>query len=262
MTYPINEILTVLEEKYPASLAMSFDNPGLQVGRRTGQAGKAAVALDVTEEVIDRCIREDIPLLVTHHPLMLDGIRQVTDASLAGRRALRMAEHRIAHFSIHTNYDVVDMGRLAADRLGLEDREILELTCTTDTGSYGIGVSGLLPAPLTLGDCCHLVCRAFDLDGVRLFGKPEQPVRKMAVSPGSGKSMIASALEKGAEVLVTGDIGHHDGLDAREQGLAVIDAGHYGVEQIFIGHLSQVLRERFPGLELVEIRGLQPFMNV
>ena len=56
----------------------------------------------------------------------------------------------------------------------------------------------------------------------------------MAVCPGSGKSVIGLAIEAGADVLVTGDIDHHSGIDAVAQGLCIIDAGHYGIEHIFI----------------------------
>ena len=45
-----------------------------------------------------------------------------------------------------------------------------------------------------------------------------------------------------AQVLITGDIGHHDGIDAADQGLAVIDAGHYGLEHIFIDFMADFCR--------------------
>ena len=66
------------------------------------------------------------------------------------------------------------------------------------------------------------------LGTVKIFGNMEQSVSRLAISPGSGKSAVSAAIRKKADVLVTGDIGHHDGLDAVEQGLSIIDAGHYG----------------------------------
>lgn len=84
-------------------------------------------------------------------------------------------------------------------------------------------------------------------------------VQRLAVSPGSGKSAIAPALQKGADVLVTGDIGHHDGLDAWEQGLAVIDAGHYGTEYIFMEDMKAFLEERLEGVEIGTAPAANPF---
>ena len=56
------------------------------------------------------------------------------------------------------------------------------------------------------------------LGSLKVFGDMGKTVRRIAVSPGSGKSAISVALRKGADVLVTGDIGHHDGIDAVETG--------------------------------------------
>ena len=72
---------------------------------------------------------------------------------------------------------------------------------------------------------------------------------RAAVSPGAGGSMIAHGLAKGAEVLITGDIGHHSGIDAAAQGMAVIDAGHYGLEHIFMSFMKEYL-EKLPGADL------------
>ena len=44
-------------------------------------------------------------------------------------------------------------------------------------------------------------------------------------------------------MLITGDIDHHTGIDAVAQGLAVIDAGHYGIEHIFIEDVRIYLEE-------------------
>ena len=85
---------------------------------------------------------------------------------------------------------------------------------------------------------------------------------RLAVSPGSGKTAVAPAIAKGADVLVTGDIGHHDGLDAVEQGLAVIDAGHYGTEYIFIDDMKQFLEDKLPVLEVVATPVVHPFQVI
>jgi putative NIF3 family GTP cyclohydrolase 1 type 2 len=72
----------------------------------------------------------------------------------------------------------------------------------------------------------------------------------LAVLPGSGKSEIDLALKAGADVMITGDINHHAGIDAVEKGIAVIDAGHYGVEKLFVPYMANFLKNRFPELEI------------
>ncbi len=258
----VRDIAEKLEQAYPRRMAMDWDNPGLQTGHMDGKADKIMVALDATDEVVEQCVCADADLLVTHHPLLMSGIRKVNDESMAGRRILAMAEHRISHYAIHTNYDAAMMSDLAADRLALWDRKILEITGETDGKPYGIGYAGRLSAPVTARELCALVKKAFGLEAVRLFGAPDRKVQYAAVSPGSGKSMIGPALASGAELLITGDIGHHDGLDAVDQGLMIIDAGHYGIEHIFIGHMEGWLKEAFPQAEVLTARVKEPFVTL
>ena len=55
--------------------------------------------------------------------------------------------------------------------------------------------------------------------------------------------MFNAAYEKQASLLISGDISHHDALDALELGVATIDAGHYGLEHIFIADMAKRLRD-------------------
>ena len=87
----------------------------------------------------------------------------------------------------------------------------------------------------------------FDLPYVTVYGSElweTEPVKIAATCPGSGGSTIRAAIEKGAQVLITGDIGHHDGIDAEAQGLMIIDAGHYGLEHVFMDQAEAFLKER------------------
>ena len=62
--------------------------------------------------------------------------------------------------------------------------------------------------------------------------------------------------------MITGDIDHHEGIDAAAQGLAIVDAGHYGVEKLFIPYMVQYLRERTEGIEIVGQPVKQPFCYI
>ena len=80
------EIIKLLEEQFPPSLAMDWDNSGLQVGSRKTEVKKVLVALDATQKVVDHCVEAGVDLLVTHHPLMLDGLRKVNEDTMYGRK--------------------------------------------------------------------------------------------------------------------------------------------------------------------------------
>ena len=89
-----------------------------------------------------------------------------------------------------------------------------------------------------------------------------EKVKRIAICPGSGKSVIQAALDKNADVLITGDIGHHEGIDAVAQGLAIIDGGHYGIEHIFIEDMRQYLEKHLSEVEIVAAPISHPFLIV
>lgn len=246
-----SEIVKLIEKTYPPAYACSWDNSGLQAGRLEKEVTRIYVALDVTKEVIHEAIQKDADMIITHHPMLFKPLSRVTNEDFTGTCVVSLLQHDICCYAMHTNYDVLGMADLAADLIGLNDRKVLD---PADTGSIpeamrisdkaeGIGRIGLLSVPLSLESCCALVKEKFGLEHVTFFGDPEKSVKTAAICPGSGRSEIMNAAAGGADVLITGDIGHHEGLDALANGLAVIDAGHYGLEHIFVKNIMQYFTE-------------------
>lgn len=260
----VDALIRLLEKTYPRELAESWDNPGLLAGRRDKEVKNVFLALDATDQVIEKAIEKKADLLLTHHPLLFHAIKQVNTDTLAGRRLVRMIQADISYYAMHTNYDVVTMAPLSSQMLGLLEPAVLEVTRKDEeTGKEeGFGRVGMLPEPVGLEECAEMVKKAFGLDSVRIFGDPGQRILRAAISPGSGKSMIAPALHAKAEVLITGDIDHHEGIDAVAEGLAIIDAGHYGLEHIFVGHMVEFLRENCPDLNIYQEEIKNPFRIV
>jgi putative NIF3 family GTP cyclohydrolase 1 type 2 len=82
----------------------------------------------------------------------------------------------------------------------------------------------------------------------------------VALCGGSGGSLAAAATARGADVFVTGDVKHHQALDAQAAGTAIIDAGHHGTEWPFVQHLAERLSKDGPGGEvLVSETATDPF---
>ncbi len=256
------DIMAVIEGSYAREYAMEWDNVGLLVGRDDKEVARLYVALDAVDEVLDEAVKRGADMLVTHHPLIFGGMKRITNQDFIGRRVLLMARRDMAYYAMHTNYDVVRMARLSAELLRLKEQQVLEVTCEESGEAKGIGRIGYLEEPVSLKACCEGVKKAFSLEAVRVFGDLQKTVRKAAVCPGSGRSVIRDALYKGADVLITGDIGHHDGIDAVAQGMAVIDAGHYGLEHIFIEDMRRYLSEKLTDVEVIAASVKHPYMNI
>ena len=254
------DIMRVIETTYPKHAALEWDNVGLLVGRTEKEVKKIYVALDATDEVIDAAVEAKADLLITHHPLIFSPLKTITDAHFIGGRVVKLLQHDISYYAMHTNYDVHGMAELSGAILGLEGAETLEVT--NFESAEGIGRVGMLETKMSLKECCELVKEKFQLESVRVFGNLDSFVQRAAICPGSGKGMTELAIQKKADVLITGDIAHHEGIDAVAQGLAVIDAGHYGLEHIFINDMATFLGEKLQGVEIDKSSISHPFQTI
>lgn len=254
-----DEVIRRLEELSPLSYAESWDNPGLLAGRTEKEIKKIYVALDATTEVIDAAVRCGADMLLTHHPLIFKGIKKVNSEDYIGRRILKLLQADICYYAMHTNFDVTQMAYEAAKRFGIEKCAVLEVTSEINGEQKGIGRVGEFSKPMCLEGCAKSVKDIFDIEWVKVFGEADAPIARVAISPGSGKSMIDAALAHKVDVLITGDIDHHDGIDALERGMAVIDAGHFGLEKIFIPYMQEYLQEQIEGISVVCDKSESPF---
>lgn len=250
-----------VEAIYPTAAAVEWDNVGLLLGRTSKQVEKVYIALDATKEVISAAIEAEADLLLTHHPLIFTPLKNITDDQFIGERVMKILQQDMVYYAMHTNYDVLRMGGLASELLGLTKECILEETGGEES-RQGLGRIGDLSEVMTLEKCCVLVKEQFALDHVKVFGDLEQRVRCAAIMPGSGKGAIEIALQKGADVLITGDIDHHEGIDAVARNMAVIDAGHYGIEHIFVADMQCFFQQNLPDIKVVTAPKEYPFRIV
>jgi dinuclear metal center YbgI/SA1388 family protein len=99
---------------------------------------------------------------------------------------------------------------------------------------FGVGRVGELARQLTLADFISEVKSALSIGHVRLSGPAKEMVKTAAVCGGAGASLFTEALRVGADVLVTGDVKYHEALEAAEQGLTIIGAGHFASERLVL----------------------------
>ncbi len=242
----LEHILAVLEELAPSRLCESWDNSGLQLGSRRAPIHKILVSLDPTLAAVRKAARSGAQLLLTHHPLIFKPV-SCLNPDLHPGDVLHEAIHGgIAIIAAHTNLDSARGGLndLLAGLLGLGDVEVLEEEGGFREPGEGLGRIGVLPEPVTLPALVREVKRVFEVPAAGVVGSPDLRIRRVAVVGGSGGSMIQTASHRGAEVLITGDVGHHHALDALLRGVAVIDAGHFSTEKTAMKCFCRVLKSR------------------
>ena len=254
-------IIDRLEEIAPVSFAEDWDNVGLLVGSRKKEAKKIMVALDATDSVIAQASEQQVDMLITHHPMIFSSMKRVNDEDFIGRRIISLIQHDISYYAMHTNCDVCIMNDVAADKIELKPTAILEEIGEADGKSMGIGKVGTLPETISVQQLAAKVKAAFQISDVRVTGDLQKKVSRVAISTGAGKSMMKLALKKGAEVFITGDMDHHSVIDALDQGMQIIDAGHYGTEHFMVDYVASYLEKVFGSeIEVVKATEDNPFV--
>lgn len=246
----VKELTDYLNRHYSEKAAEEWDNVGLLVGDEEQEISHVFLALDATQGTIAEAISCGADMIVTHHPMIFSGIKKINNRTDTGRKVITLIQNHISYYAMHTNFDILGMADLSARYLGLTDCQVLSVTGEDENGPVGLGRVGSLPRPLSLETAAVYVKEALSLGDVRFYGEPETRIARVAVCTGSGKSLIKDVLSSGADAYVTGDIDYHTALDAVAEGLAIIDAGHYGTEYIFADAMKRELRGAFPALKI------------
>lgn len=343
-------IINAMEELAPARLTQNWDNTGLLLGDPGQHVSKVLVALDITPEVVEEAIIRRAELIITHHPVIFQPVRNLRKDKPIGQMLFKLIQNNISVYSAHTNLDMARGGvnDTLASLLKLENVQILQpleseklkkvvvfvpieyvgtvreamakagagfignysdcsfITkgvgtfkplegsnpfigetgeleqveeCRIETvvpesisgkviksmldahpyeevaydiysvensyNTYGFARIGKLGQSTELGKFAEAVKNILGSMHVRMVGDANKKVENVVVSSGSYSSIVHIAREKGADVIVTGDLKYHDARDILDYGLSAVDAGHFSTENIIvpviIKHISSKL---------------------
>jgi len=258
---PLNRILETLTALAPLELAESWDNVGLLLGDDRAEIQGVMTCLTLTPDVAEEAIQQGAQLIVSHHPLLFRPVQKLTNATAEGRLILSLLQHGIAVYSPHTAFDNARSGinQLLADRLKLTEVQPLRESAHPALAGLGAGRWGKLPSPQSLREFLQVVrtqlsgtsSASVNVDSLLLFtGDPDQQVSTVGICCGSGGELLKDAQQRGCDVFLTGEARFHTCLEAREAGVALVQAGHYGTERPGIEFLAGVLCESFPALNV------------
>ena len=222
----ISNFLEAMEREVPARYACSWDHVGLLVGDRDAEVRRILVALDAGDEAVRLAEERECDLIVTHHPLLFHPMERVLEQDVIGRRVRRMIRSGISYFAMHTNFDIVKMADINARDLGLLRPCVLEKIGEDERGVYGFLVaSGVIPEMPNVIAIQSEHCAPF-----------------------------AEAKRQGLKVpaAVTPE-------PTLAEGIAIIDAGHYGTEFCFINYTVHMLQTMFPDTEVIGQEIRQPY---
>ena len=235
----VREIHDLIHAVAPFDTQMEGDNSGLLVGSPSQEITSVLFALDVTQPVIDEASAIGAQLIVTHHPVMFDAVRTLTDTTYEGRIVRRLIRENISLIAAHTNLDQ------AAG--GINDT-LAALCGLTEVSGDSFFRSGILPQPMTVRDFADLLEENLRTT-VRVMAPETQVIRRVGLCSGSGGSEWPRAKETGCDAFVSGEIKHHYALAMADAGIAALECGHFATEDPGIAALAEALQNTLDHVE-------------
>ena len=243
----ISDILKYIETLAPRSMKMDWDNVGLLCGSRSTPVTKILVALDPFENVCDEAAAWGAQLIVTHHPIIFQAMKSVTDETSIGRGLTTLIRHGISAINAHTNLDCAPGGvnDVLAQTLGLRNIRVISPS--------GVDAEGREWGLLRMGETDEQSLESFltsvkeqlGCKGLR-YVSGNKPVQKVAVGGGACAGGLVEAFDAGCDTFVTADVKYNQFWDAHDLGLNLIDAGHFATENPVISVLAAKLAAQFP----------------
>ena len=123
----LTDLISFLDSAIPLSFQEAYDNSGLQVGIPDREINSALLTVDVTEAVLDEAGYNGCGIIISHHPLIFNGIKRLSGSTFTEKILLKAIKQDVAIYSAHTNLDVLSNGvsRKMADKLKLKDVRVL-----------------------------------------------------------------------------------------------------------------------------------------
>lgn len=230
----ISDIIKIMDEHYPPELAEDWDNCGLLFGRPDDEVKRAFFTLNVTGDVILEAAQAGADMIISHHPILLNPMRQVRTDTSSGYMISILGKFGISLFAAHTNADSAPGGLndRFADLLGLEESRILE---PGKLPGSGIGRVGRVRT--RYGEYIEKIKKVFGTKNVITVGIDEEDMYKrpgkIAAVNGGGGSYVGLAARAGAKLFITGEMNYHADLEAVDSGMRVIKLGH-GISEMAV----------------------------
>lgn len=108
----------------------------------------------------------------------------------------------------------------------------------------------------SLNQVAEMARTHLNLDGVEVADAAGAPTKHkvLAACPGSGADLIPEAAAAGATVFLTGEMKHHEQLQALRHGMSLILAGHTNTERGVFKPWTKVLQKAFPDINIKRSR--------
>ena len=235
----VKDIYSFLDSIAPFSTSAPWDNTGLLVGDENKEVKKVMLSLDVTGDVIDEAIEENVDLVITHHPLIFDPVKSVTSDTLL----YKAVSSGLSFISSHTCLDIAKDGvnDCLANAVGIKNIESIEEDVFLKLGEIEEKSEDEFVAILKDKLSCNV-----------LYNSTGNKIKKIAFCSGSGGDLWELAKKIEADALLTGEAKYHEFLDASFNNISIFACGHFETEVVVIDMLKEKLEKEFKTIKFLK----------
>ncbi|KAH6658002.1 GTP cyclohydrolase 1 type 2/Nif3 [Truncatella angustata] len=281
-------VVEAIRALYPQELADgAWDNTGLlldqaQDARLTAQTDNIVLLTnDLSAPVVDEALRVKANVIISYHPCIFRGLKSLTNSDPMQASLLRLIAAGVAVYCPHTAMDAAHGGIndwicdiVVNGQSEVRSTVLQPISRSLPEGHDGAGYgrSVVLDTPLPLSTLLKNLSAG--IGGQRYIsialppGKTDlqEVISKVAVCAGSGSSVLKGC---DAQLLVTGEMSHHDALHHTQLGQIVATVFHSNSERHYLTQrLKPKLEEQLKqsGLEsysvLVSKKDRDPFETI
>lgn len=245
----VKNIYDYINSVAPFDLQEEWDNAGFLTGDFRKEVKTVVMVLDPTKEACEFAAGLNADLLLTHHPVLFKGAKEI----FKGSALYTLINHDIAHIAAHTNFDVADCG------INFNLAKLLQLENVSKIDGSFL-VTGDLPQAMSIDDLTQYVSDVLDCNGIR-YTDTDRLIKTVALGGGACEEYIEIA-EPCSDCFITGDLKYHQMLDAKERGYALISAGHFETENKPFLMLKDMLEKLFTDVEFIVAPVNNPILSI
>ena len=244
----IKDVLSALEQFAPLPLQEGWDNAGLQIGLTEAELSGALLCLDVNERIINEAVAKGCNLVVSHHPLLFRGLKQISDQNDVQRTVWKAITQGICVVSMHTNMDNARGGVnfKIAERLGLTNVRF----GVDENAASGSWVVGEFAELMAADDFVKHVKQSMEAESAMCNELLQRPIRSVAICGGAGDGFLDEAIAAGVDAFLTGEM-HYHVYFGHEQQLQICVIGHYESEHFTTEIFRDVIENACPGVRTI-----------
>lgn len=234
--------ITQVENQY------DWDNSGLIIGNLEHDIRNILLTLEITPSVVKEAEQKNVQMIISHHPIIFSGRKKFISGEGMENMVYHLIQNGIDVYAAHTNFDMLQGGLndFFLDCFGIKDRNYLY-----DEEGKTIGRTFCLKKPTKITAVAKELKRKFVLPEIRLICREDKEISNIGIVTGSGIDVLFEEDHKDIELFITGDVKYHQAQDILQGNKAVIDAGHFGTEQIFPKAFLSLVQKEILGVNMI-----------